>query len=339
MGKNDEMNDKERFLNALLLKKIDRASAACPLQTATTEMMDETGCFWPDANYDSKKMAMLAEFAHTKAGIESIRVPFDLCVEAEVLGAEINQGRKNSQPSVIKPAIRREKDLDVTFKPDPKNDGRMKTVCDAVSILSEKYSDVPIIAGITGPFTLAGQIRGVEMLLMDFFDNPDFVKTLLNYTTEVLIDFAKALTESGADSIIVIDPSAGCELLGKKHYESMALPYCKKLIDSIKVPTILHICGDTTPILEKMCETNADAISLDHLVDMKTAFDTVGNRICLIGNINPADTLFLGSTEDVKNETKECIKAGARIIAPGCGIPTGTKIENIKAWIETVKEE
>lgn len=337
MEQTKQMNHKERFLRALLRYKTDRVSAACPLQTATVEMMEKTGAFWPEANKNAQKMAVLAEAAYMYAGVESIRVPFDLCVEAEVLGSKISDGQKNSHPSVVTPALKNETMLDVCFRPDPKTSGRMKTVCDSISILSEKYNDVPIIAGIVGPFTLAGQLRGIETLLMDFFDNPDFVTNLLEYTTSVLKDYAKVLEECGADSIVVIDPSAGCELIGKKYYSDIAQPYCRKLIDSINIPVILHICGDTTPILEMMAATNANAISLDHLVDIHEAVKRIGDSVCLIGNINSSDTLFLGTPEDVSNEVKKCISAGVFVVAPGCGIPPNTPIENIQSWVQTVK--
>lgn len=332
------MNDKERFLASLKLEEVDRVSVACPLQTATVEMMDETGASWPEAHRDPEKMATLALAANRLAGIESARVPFDLCVEAETVGSQVSEGRLDSQPSIRRAAFRKIEAFEDAVCPDPLADGRMATVVEAVRILAETDETVPVIAGIVGPFTLAGQVRGVETLLMDFFDNPDFVKSLLKYSTEVLKTYGKALVENGADAVVIIDPSAGSELLGTSHYREMAFPYCKELVESLGVPSILHICGDSKPIMEMMAETGVSGISLDHLVDVGEAREVLGGKTAIIGNINPADTLFLGTPETVKEESLECIMKGANVLAPGCGIPTRASLENIKAMVEAARE-
>ncbi len=332
------MNDKERFLASLKLEEVDRVSAACPLQTATVEMMEESGAAWPEAHRDPEKMATLALAANRLAGIESARVPFDLCVEAETVGSQVSEGRLDSQPSIRRAAFRKLEAFEDAVCPDPLADGRMATVVEAVRILAEKDETVPVIAGVVGPFTLAGQVRGVETLLMDFFDNPDFVKSLLKYSTEVLKTYGKALVENGADAVVIIDPSAGSELLGTAHYREMAFPYCKELVECLDAPSILHICGDSKPILEMMAETGVSGISLDHLVDVGEARDVLGGKTAIVGNINPADTLFLGTPEAVKEESLECIRKGANVLAPGCGIPTRASLDNIKAMVEAARE-
>lgn len=332
------MNDKERFLASLKLKKVDRVSAACPLQTATVEMMEETGAAWPEAHRDPEKMAALALAANRLAGIESVRVPFDLCVEAETVGSQVSEGRLDSQPSIRRPAFRKVEAFEDAICPDPLSDGRMATVVEAVRILAEADETIPVIAGITGPFTLAGQVRGVETLLMDFFDRMDFVKSLLKYSTDVLKTYGKTLVDNGADAVVIIDPSAGSELLGTAHYREMAFPYCKELVKSLDVPSILHICGDSKPILGMMAETGVNGISQDHLVDVNEAREVLGDRTAIIGNINPADTLFLGTPEKVKEESLECIRKGVNVLSPGCGIPTRASLKNIKAMVEAARE-
>ncbi len=331
------MNNKERFLAALAREEVDRVSVACPLQTATVEMMEETGTSWPEAHSSAQKMAKLALAANRLGGIESVRVPFDLCVEAEALGSAIHGGKSDSQPSIKDPVLSDPEKLYSLEVPDPSKAGRMPVVLEAIKLVKEEDPGLPIIAGITGPFTLAGQIRGVEALLMDMFDNPNFFKDLLSFTTVLLISYGRALEEAGADSIVVIDPSAGSELLGCDFYQEAAYPPCSKLVHSLDKPAILHICGDSTPLLGMMADTGVAGVSLDHLVDIQKAKELVGDRVAIIGNINPPDTLFLGSPEDVRAEALECIAEGVDILAPGCGIPPGTKLENIRAMAVAAK--
>ncbi len=328
------MNSKERFLAALNKEEVDRVSVACPLQTATVEMMEEYGTAWPEAHSSAQNMAKLALAANRLGGIESVRVPFDLCVEAEALGSAIHGGNSDSQPSIKDPVLSDPEKFYSLEVPNPSEAGRMPVVLEAIKLVKEEDPTLPIIAGITGPFTLAGQIRGVEALLMDMFDNPSFFKALLSFTTEVLVSYGRALEKAGADAVVVIDPSAGSELLGSDFYQEAAYPPCSKLVHSLEKPAILHICGDSTPLLEMMADTGVAGVSLDHLVDIRKAKELVGDRVAIIGNINPPDTLFLGSPEDVRAESLECIARGVDILAPGCGIPPGTKLENIRAMAE-----
>jgi len=96
---------------------------------------------------------------------------------------------------------------------------------------------------------------------------------------------------------------------------------------------ILHMCGDATMILDPIAESGFEAVSLEEKVDMQYASETVGNDICLIGNISPSNELLLQSPDVVKKVSKQCIEDGVRILAPGCGIAPHTSLSNIQAFV------
>lgn len=62
------------------LKTVDRVPCACPLQTGTIDLMRDSGAFWPEAHVNPAAMAKLARAARDIAGIESVRVPFEVSV-------------------------------------------------------------------------------------------------------------------------------------------------------------------------------------------------------------------------------------------------------------------
>lgn len=84
-----------------------------------------------------------------------------------------------------------------------------------------------------------------------------------------------------------------------------------------------------------MMGTGVNRISLDYLVDVD---ETVEGKAAIIGNINPANTLFFGTSEAVKEESLECIRKGVNILTPNCGIPTRTSLKNIKAMVDAARE-
>lgn len=332
-----EMTEKDRFISILNGEEVDRVSAACPLQTGTLDMMEKINVFWPEAHYNSEMMAELSYAAHKLAGIESVRVPFCLTVEAEILGCKVGGGGKKSQPSVLEPALTTIEDYTSLKLPDPAKDGRMPVVAKSLKILKDKVGDTaPIIAGVVSPFTLAGHLRGIDNFLLDFFDSPENVVNLLNFCSEVCILYSQYLEDNGADCISLIEPSATCEVIGPKHFEIYTGPYLKKVVKSLDVPTVLHICGNTVPILSFMGDTGVNGISIDHIVDISEAKDKI-RKAALIGNINPVDPLLFGSKDEIIKQSEICIEKGIDILAPGCGLSPVTPLENIKAMTSFVK--
>jgi len=332
-----KMTEKDRFIAILNREEVDRISVACPLQTGTLEMMERANVFWPEAHYNAEIMAELSYAAYRLADIESVRVPFCLTVEAENLGCKISNGGQKSQPSVLESTLTTIENYMSLKLPDPTKDGRMPIVAKSLKILKGKVGDtVPLIAGVVSPFTLAGHIRGINNLLLDFFDNPEDVVNLLNFCCEVCISYSQYLGDSGADCISLIEPSATCEVIGPKYFQEFASPYIKKIVKNLEVPTILHICGDTVPILSFMRDTGVNGISIDHVVDISEAKDKI-RKTALIGNINPVDPLLFGQIDEILKQSSICVEKGIDILAPGCGLSPATPIVNIKAMTSFAK--
>ena len=78
-----------------------------------------------------------------------------------------------------------------------------------------------------------------------------------------------------------------------------------------------------------------------HLVDIAAAKREVGDRVCIIGNIDPVGTLLLGTPEKVLEESRRCIadagQRGGFVLAPGCGVPPNSPPENLEAMSDAVE--
>ena len=110
------MTQKERLLNALGAKAVDRTPFICPggmMTMIVTDVMDAVGCSWPEAHADSLKMAQLTLGANRLAGIENVGLPFCMTVEAEAMGAQIELGHRESEPRVTRYAIERLGEIDL----------------------------------------------------------------------------------------------------------------------------------------------------------------------------------------------------------------------------------
>ncbi|OPY33155.1 MAG: Methylcobamide:CoM methyltransferase MtbA [Methanomassiliicoccales archaeon PtaU1.Bin124] len=331
----DHLNEKERLLNMLDRQPVDRVPCACPLQTGTVELMAACGSYWPDANHDPKKMSVLAKAAHDLAGIESVRVPFDVTVDASAFGAATGYDAVDRQPAIIDTVMSEPEMVSDTPIPDPWKDGRAPVLLEAIHELS-RLEDVPVICGIVAPFMLAAQLRGGQVTLMDLILRPDVVKEALEKAMEWDVAFAKAAIDAGADVITLIDATASGDILSPSQYEEFALPYQKFVLHEIDQAGgygILHICGDTHQNMPLMLRSRAKGISVDQCMDIGWVKEQARGKAAVIGNVNPTSTLLFGRTEDVSNEAQECLRDGCDVLAPGCGFAPRTPLANMRAMV------
>jgi MtaA/CmuA family methyltransferase len=129
-------------------------------------------------------------------------------------------------------------------------------------------------------------------------------------------------------------------LISPEFYRKYVLPHLQPLIKVIGIPVILHVCGNTQPILPFMAETGARVLSLDQCMDLTLAKQAVAGRCGIGGNVDPIQTLLLGTPEDVKRETLRCLREGGKkgfILMAGCAVPPGTPLENLRAMIESAR--
>ncbi|WP_406655957.1 methylcobamide:CoM methyltransferase MtbA [Methanolobus sp. ZRKC2] len=329
---------KERLARALKGEPVDRMPAISVTQTGTVEQMEACGAFWPEANYDAEKMATLAEAGHTVVGFEAVRVPFDITAEAEFFGCEIKDGTQEQQPSVVGHVVKTIEDID-KLKGYDLNEGRINVVCDAIKILADKYGDeLPIMGSMIGPFSLSQHINGDDWF-MAIMTNEEFGLALMEFSTDFSVAYAKKMVENGADTMVIIDPTASAQLIGNEFYEKFVVPFHKRICDAMRelgVTTVLHICGDTTQGLALMETCGVDGISVDQNVDAATAVGNV-ERAVIVGNLDPVNMLWNQTPEAIREESQKVLDAGIGLLGPGCGIVSKTPTENLQAMVEMAK--
>jgi [methyl-Co(III) methanol-specific corrinoid protein]:coenzyme M methyltransferase len=328
-----ELTLNKRFKMALEGGSIDKVPVCSVTQTGTVELMEMTGAYWPQANYDARKMAALALGGYEIAGFENVRCPFCTTVLAETLGCKVAEGSFDIQPYVTDYPCKKKKDVKDFSIPDMLLENRRTSVVlDAVGILKECVGDdVPVVAGLVGPAGLASMLAGMKNYLMWFVTNPEVVEELMETLTEACIEYAKGLLERGADAVTLIDSEAGPDIIAPQMFETSVFPLYRKFCREVKGLKILHMCGDATAVLNSLADSGFEGISIEEKVDVSFAKGIVGDRVRLIGNISPSDTLLTKGPEEVTIEARSCLEDGIDILAPGCGLAPHTPLENIKA--------
>jgi MtaA/CmuA family methyltransferase len=269
--------------------------------------------------------------------IDVVSVISDAWREAADCGAELTFW-DNEPPACRVPLLQDEAALTTLRCPDPLAGGRMTDRVQAVASLAGKFAgEVPVMGWIEGPLAEACCLRGVNQTMLDLIDDPLFATDLLDFATEMEIDFAIAQIDAGADIIGMGDAAAS--LCGPRFYDSMVLPREQQIVRAVHQAGALlrlHICGNTNDILAPMAETGADIIDLDYPVDRNRARAEMGDGPVLAGNFEPVGVLLNRTPEEVFDACRDCHRAfGPRhIVCAGCEVPTETPLENVQAMFD-----
>jgi MtaA/CmuA family methyltransferase len=219
--------------------------------------------------------------------------------------------------------------------PDPLGGGRMHNSLKGLALYKEGVGKVKMIEGwVEGPIAEGADLRGINTLMLDFFDDPPFVRDLFAFVVELELRFAREQLKAGADVIGVGDAAAS--LVGPDIYDEFVWPYEKKLVDGIHAlggKVRLHICGNTRRILEGMGELGCDIVDLDSMAPISEARQKMGPKTILLGNLNPVTVLRNGDAAGVTAVIAECHhQAGTPfIVGAGCEVPRDTPPENLRA--------
>jgi MtaA/CmuA family methyltransferase len=210
---------------------------------------------------------------------------------------------------------------------------RMGDIVDGVRLLHEQVGgQVPVMGWVEGALAQAVVLRGDSSLMLDIYDRPEFVRELLEFCCELEIAFAGWQIAAGADIIGLGDAIAS--QVSPRMYRELALPYEQRIfqvVHEMGASGRLHICGDTTHILEAMPDSGADIIDIDWMVDIRRAARIFGNGPALVGNFDPVAIMLNGTKMQVEAATRFCLENGGPkyFSAAGCEIPEGTPRENL----------
>jgi len=222
--------------------------------------------------------------------------------------------------------------------PDPHGDGRMQDRIRAAALLKDVSGEGRLIEGwIEGPCAESADLRGINTLMLDFYDDPDFVHELFEFVLQMGLRFARAQVEAGVELMGVGDAAAS--LVGPQIYSDFVWAYEKRLVEGLHemgCKVRLHICGNINRILAPIGRLGCEIVDLDFMVPVADARAAMGPEQVLLGNIDPVRTLRNGTPQSITAAIAQCHReAGDRyIIGAGCEVPRGTPRENLLALTE-----
>ena len=334
------MNSLERLIASSKGQKLDCVPVAPGIGTYAAV---KAGQPMTKVAWDPELMAMVIIRSIERHGHDSCSPITDYGLGTESMGSKVFI-RDWEQTYVSDFAVKSDSDVAHLRLPNPLIDGRMPVIIQCEQILMEKLGEIiGINGGLSGPLSFATNLRGPQQIIYDLVQKPKLVHQLLEISLQATKDFGEAqIVHGGVKTINIYEPM--CALISNRMVEEFSFEYLEKLIHHLKglgALVLLHICNDTTRLLNRMVEIGSDILSLDVQVNLAEAKQIVAERASISGNVATWN-LAMSSPEEIYQESCRCIErcaeGGHYTLGSSCEVPLETPVENIDAMVRAARK-
>jgi uroporphyrinogen decarboxylase len=276
----------------------------------------------------------------------------DLAKEAEAFGCRVKYS-DYVVPSIDQHVLQDDKaGLARLALPDPYATARLPGFLEQCEALVKAGLPAATGAVAVGPWTIAMLLRNPETMLLDTFEDPQFIHDLMRVTTDFCKTWGEAIASTGI-GLSFSEPTASISLISPDNYREFVAPYHTELVEHFKarkVGVTTHICGTTYPIYEDLIRCGFTTVSFDldqqadpalHVDQLQRFMEVSRGRAVAIGNVDA--TAFERTTrEAMELDVRRCIDAAARhsafILSTSCEIPPRSDPQAVEWFMQAARE-
>jgi len=194
-------------------------------------------------------------------------------------------------------------------------------------------------------FERAWSLRGMENLLVDMYENGEFVTALLGKITDYNLSIINEALKYDFDGFYFGDDYGQQRgmIMSPESWRLFFKPCLAKMFEPIKskgLPVMLHSCGNIEQILPDLIEIGLDVYQTvqPEVYDLKKLKLAYGKDLCFYGGISTQGTLAFSTPSEVRSVVKETVDTlnddGGYICAPTHQVQADVPVENVLAFIE-----
>ena len=322
------------------LAKLRGSATRLAIPVMTHPGIDAIGKRVIDCVTDGKVQAAAVVEVARRYPTAATTMVMDLTVEAEAFGAAVTFA-DHEVPTVTGRLVDDLPSVQALRVPDA-SAGRLPRYVEAARLAAAQVKDKAVLGGCIGPFSLAARLFGMTEIMTACYLEPEAIALLLEKCTALLTAQARALKAAGTDGLVVAEPAAG--LLSAELCDEFSSRYVKQLVEAVQDEDhlfVLHNCGNQGQVTASMVSTGAGGLHLGNQADMVQALTVIPADRLVMGNIDPAGLMRLGTPEQVETATSALLEATAAfpnyILSTGCDTPPGTPEANIEAFFRALR--
>ncbi len=208
-------------------------------------------------------------------------------IEIEAYGCEILRGESGSVPVAGDPLFVETDEL-LSLNLNPKRDGRLPMIFSAAHLLRQAFPNLDIKIPISGPFTIACHLIGMENMICELFTEPEDSVHVLNHLADQQIKVVQEANAKGF-GISLFESSVTPPLLSPDLFTNYVQPVLKRILEVCACTSQLIIGGNTQPIVAAICALPCDYIICPVETDQALFMQDVAKRKQHVRiNMNPS---------------------------------------------------
>lgn len=290
------------------------------------------------SDLQARAMKLVADKTDAGASVSMM----DLSVEAECFGSVIRFS-DDEVPTVTGRVVSDEDEAEALAIP-PVGTGRTGIYIEAIRRAADLITDRPVLAGVIGPFSLAGRLMDVSEAMICCYEEPDMVHTILEKTTAFLIDYCGAYKAAGANGVVMAEPLTG--MLSPGLAEEFSHPYVRRIVEAVQddsFAVIYHNCGNNVVrMAEDIFSMGAMGYHFGNAVRLADLLPLAPAGALVMGNVDPAGQLCNGTPDSVWAAAlavlRDCSAWPNFVLSSGCDIPPHSPWDNIQAFFAAAGE-
>ncbi|MBF0246158.1 MAG: uroporphyrinogen-III decarboxylase-like protein [Planctomycetes bacterium] len=251
---------------------------------------------------------------------------------------------KDKDIGVVKELILKEPDLRGLRCPDVEAPG----IWQGVESMTRRHPDEFRIFRIGfSLFERAWTLRGMENLLMDFHEHPDFVRELLAAIADYNIEQVRRAVKYDIDAVYFGDDWGQQKglIMGPAIWRDFIKPELTRMYGEVRGAgkfVFAHSCGDVDELFGDLVEAGLNCFNpfQPEVMDVESQMKQWRGRLSFHGGLSTQKTLPYGTVEEVRAESRHLLelgRAGNYIFAPAHSVEGDVPLENLLAFINEAR--